>query len=72
MYKLGRAEEGLIELQRAYERMDDPEVASHIVEVLVAIEQRDEALELLQSAEKKNSDSELLKNVRERHFPETP
>lgn len=72
LYKLGRPEEGLLELQRAYERMDDPEVASHIVEVLVDLKKRDEALELLQSAEKKYSDSELLKNVRQRHFPETP
>jgi len=72
LYKLGRHEEALHELQRAYERLDDHEVASHIVEVLTVLDRHDEALELLEAAEKKTPDSELLKNVRERHFPETP
>jgi tetratricopeptide (TPR) repeat protein len=72
LYKLGRPEEGLVELQRAYDRLDDPEVASHIVAVLVELDRRDEALLLLQSAEKKFSDNELLKSVRERYFSDTP
>jgi tetratricopeptide (TPR) repeat protein len=72
LYKLGRHEEALHELQRAYERLNDHEVASHIVEVLAVLDRRDEALELLETAEKKTPDSELLKNVRERHFSETP
>ena len=72
LYKLGRHEEALQELQRAYEKLNDHEVASHIVEVLVVLERRDEALELLETAEKKTPDSELLKNVRERHFPQRP
>jgi len=72
LYKLGQHEEGLAELQRAYESMDDAEVASHLVEVLAELERHDEALELLESAEKLNSDSELLKNVRSRYFSESP
>ena len=72
LYKLGRHEEALHELQRAYEKLNDHEVASHIVEVLAVLDRHDEALELLQTAEKKTPDSELLKNVRERYFPETP
>ena len=72
LYKLGRNEEALHELQRAYEKLNDHEVASHIVEVLAVLERYDEALKLLESAEKKTPDSELLKNVRERYFPETP
>ena len=72
LYKLGHHEEALLELQRAYERLSDHEVASHIVEVLVTLERRDEALELLESAEKKAPDSELLNDVRERHFSATP
>ena len=72
LYKLGHHEEALHELQRAYERLNDHEVASHIVEVLAVLDLRDEALELLETAEKKTPDSELLKNVRERHFSETP
>ncbi len=50
----------------------DHEVASHIVDVLVALERRDEALELLESAEKKDPDSELLKDVRDRNFSAAP
>ena len=72
LYKLGQHEEALIELQRAYERLNDHEVASHIVEVLVTLDRRDEALELLESAEKKSPKSELLNNVRERYFSATP
>ena len=72
LYKLGRHEEGLKELQRAYERLDDAEVAAHLVEVLAELERHDEALELLESAEKLDPDSELLKNVRSRYFPASP
>jgi tetratricopeptide (TPR) repeat protein len=72
LYRLGRPEEGLQELQRANDRLDDPEVASHIVEVLAELDRHGEALEMLQSAEKNYPDNELLKNVRERYFPETP
>ena len=72
LYKLGQHEEGLAELQRAYEGMNDPEVASHLVEVLSELERLDEALELLESAEKLDPDNELLKDVRSRYFPEAP
>jgi len=72
LYKLGQHEDGLAELQRAYERMDDAEVASHLVEVLAELERYDEALELLESAEKLDPDSELLIDVRSRYFPEAP
>jgi tetratricopeptide (TPR) repeat protein len=72
LYKLGQHEDGLAELQRAYEGMNDPEVASHLVEVLAELERIDEALELLESAEKLDSDNELLRDVRSRYFPEAP
>lgn len=72
LYKLGHHEDGLVELQRAYELMEDPEVASHLVEVLAELERLDEALELLESAEKHDPDSKLLKDVRTRYFPESP
>ena len=72
LYKLGQHEEGLAELQRAYERMEDPEVASHLVEVLAELERRDEALALLESAEKLHPDNKLLEDVRSRYFPEAP
>jgi len=72
LFKLGQNEQALVELRRAYEQMDDHEVASHIIDVLAALQRNEEALELLESADKKDPDSELLKAVRERHFPESP
>ncbi len=72
LFKIGHHEEALQELQRAYEKLNDHEVASHLVEVLAVLERHDEALELLESAEKKTPDSELLIDVRERYFPATP
>jgi tetratricopeptide (TPR) repeat protein len=70
LYKLGRHEEALVELERAYEMFDDPEVAAHIVEVLAAMEREDEALEILEKAEEKTPDSKLLASVRDRIFPD--
>jgi tetratricopeptide (TPR) repeat protein len=72
LYKLGRHEEALVELQRAYDGFDDHEVAAHIVEVLVALDRREEAMELLSAAEGKTPDSKLLEDVRARLFPDTP
>jgi hypothetical protein len=43
-------------------------VASHLVEVLAALDRNDEALELLLAAEEKAPTSPLLKDVRERFF----
>lgn len=71
LFKLGHHEEALEQLQRAYEMMQDPEVASHIVDVLTALERKDEALEVLVEAEKQDPDNKLLRNVRERNFSET-
>ncbi len=72
LFKLGRHTEALKELQRAYAGFDDPEVAAHIVEVLVALDRDEEALELLESATQKTPDSPLLDDVRNRLFPDTP
>lgn len=68
LHKLGRHEEALVHLERAYAKLDDPEVAAHIVEVLATLERRDEALERLLAAERKNPDNALLEDVRERVF----
>lgn len=68
LFKLGQYEEALVELQRAYEGLDDPEVAAHIVEVLHALNRSDEALEFLLAAEEKTPENPLLQDVRERLF----
>ena len=72
LFKLGRHTEALTELRRAYAGFDDPEVAAHLVEVLVALDREEEALELLESATEKTPDSPLLDDVRNRLFPDTP
>ena len=71
LFKLGDHEEALAALQKAYEKLDDPEVASHIVEVLVAMDKQDEALAVLEAAESKDPDSAMLHDVRERIFPKS-
>ncbi len=69
LFKRGDYDEALAALQTAYEKLDDPEVASHIVEVLEAMDKQDEALAVLEAAESKDPDSAMLHDVRERIFP---
>jgi len=71
LYRQGQYDEALIYLERAYERFRDPEVASHIIEVLLALDRQDDAVTTLDNAELLFPDSELLKSVRERLLPET-
>ncbi len=70
LYKLGDYEAALEQLEVAYDRFPDPEVASHLVDVLVELDRVDEAIELLAAAEERDPDSELLKDVRKRRFPD--
>ena len=41
-----------------------------VVATLVALDRRDEALEVLVDAESRHTDSSLLKDVRDRFFPD--
>ena len=72
LYRLGKHEEALEQLRRAYRDYPDGEVAAHIVEVLWVLERNDEALELLERAELESPDHPLLKDIRERAFPSAP
>jgi len=72
LFKRGNYTEAAEQLDIAYKKFPDHEVAAHLVEVLVALERNDDALELLASADLKDPESELLKDVRERLFPESP
>ena len=65
LYKLGQ-------LEIAYEKYRDHEVAAHIVEVLAELGRQDEALAMLESAEEDTPDSKLLKDVRARYFDKKP
>ncbi len=68
LHKRGQHEAALEELQKAYAKLDDPEVASHIVEVLFALNRNDEARKFLADAEEKSPENPLLQDVRERLF----
>jgi tetratricopeptide (TPR) repeat protein len=72
LHKRGNHAEALVQLEIAYEQFPDPEVAAHVVEVLAALGRKDEALEFLVAAEARDPESDLLKDVRERLFPESP
>ena len=69
LYKRGKYEDALEQLEIAYSRFPDQEVAAHLVDVLSELDRDDEALELLVSAEALSPQSELLQDVRERRFP---
>ncbi|MDA0678947.1 MAG: tetratricopeptide repeat protein [Proteobacteria bacterium] len=72
LYRQGRSEEALGFLEKAYEKLRDPEVAGHIVEVLLSLDRADDAVRALQQAEVLFPKSELLMKLREQHFQETP
>ena len=72
LHKRGKHEEALEQLEIAYDLYPDHEVAAHLVEVLTALERKDQALELLATAEQEAPDSKFLIDVRERLFPESP
>ena len=72
LYRQGEYEEALVFLNQAYEKLSDPEVAGHIVEVLWALDRHEEAQATLEDAELIFPDSDVLKNVRERYLPGAP
>ncbi len=72
LYKLGQHEAALEQLNIAYEKFSDHEVAAHIVEVLAEMQRVDEAREVLLAADEKFPESDLLEDVRARYFSETP
>jgi tetratricopeptide (TPR) repeat protein len=72
LYRQGKYDEALAELERAYAGLKDPEVAAHIVEVLWKLERHDEARKVLDEAEILFPEHVLLERVRERVFPAEP
>lgn len=72
LFKLGRHDEALLELQRAYAAYADHEVAAHLVEVLVALDRGAEARALLDDALETRPDSPYLDDVQTRFFPDSP
>ena len=72
LHKQGKNEEALGYLEDAYERLRDPEVAGHIVEVLMAMDRQEEAKQTLEEAELLFPESDYLEKLREQIGPEAP
>lgn len=65
-FKKGRFEEALVYLQRAYKLNQDAEIAAHLGEVLWAVGKKSQAKKIWQAADKKNPNSEYLRELKER------
>ncbi|KGQ19524.1 putative transmembrane protein [Lysobacter dokdonensis DS-58] len=65
LYRLGRKEEALVELRRAFSMQKDPEIASHLAEVLWMLGQKDEARRYFDEAKKLDPENRSLKRALE-------
>ncbi len=65
-YKLGRYEESLSNLRRAFAAFPDPEVASHLGEVLWVLGRQREAMEVWEDALDEAPDSEIVREAMDR------
>lgn len=65
-YRLGKLELALQYLNRALERMQDPEIAAHLGEVLWVSGERDKARQVWREAQDANPDDRKLRAVMER------
>jgi len=68
-YRMGRPEDALRHLERAYRVRQDPEIAAHMGEVLWAVGRRDEARRLWREARQKDPDNEALMAVVQKFEP---
>ncbi|HEY0337953.1 MAG TPA: tetratricopeptide repeat protein, partial [Burkholderiales bacterium] len=69
LYRMGRRQEALDYLQRAYTMRADGDIAAHLGEVLWADGQQDEARKLWTNALKENGQNEALQNAIKRFAP---
>ncbi|MCC8362351.1 tetratricopeptide repeat protein [Lysobacter sp. A6] len=66
LYRLGRLEEALVELRRAYALQKDPEIASHLGEVLWMLGRKDEARRYFDEAKRLDPENRSLKRALEK------
>jgi tetratricopeptide (TPR) repeat protein len=66
LYKVGRYEEALVQMRRAFAAFPDDEVASHLGEVLWALERFDEAMRVWQDALETEPESPLIAEAMKR------
>jgi tetratricopeptide (TPR) repeat protein len=65
LYRLGRKEDALVELRRAWSLMKDPEVAAHVGEVLWVLGRKDEAQRFFDEAWRLDPENRALRRVLE-------
>jgi len=63
LYRLGRREEALVQLRRAWSLNKDPEIAAHVGEVLWALGQKDEARRFFDEARRLDPDNRALQRA---------
>ncbi|HJW46822.1 MAG TPA: tetratricopeptide repeat protein, partial [Lysobacter sp.] len=63
LYRLGRKEEALTELRRAFAMQKDPEIAAHVGEVLWDLGRKDEARKYFEEARKLDPENRALKRA---------
>jgi tetratricopeptide (TPR) repeat protein len=66
LYKLGKNDEAIVNLKKARELRDDPEVVAHLIEVLVAKGDKQQARDIFHSSIKANPDDEHLKKTKQK------
>jgi Flp pilus assembly protein TadD len=65
-FKLGRREQALDYLERAYAKQQESEIAAHLVEVLWVLGRKEEAKKIFDKAIKKAPDDEYLLDFQKR------
>jgi tetratricopeptide (TPR) repeat protein len=69
LYRMGRSQEGLDWLQRAFKQRPDPEIAAHLGEVLWVLDRREEARRIWSESLKAHPANELLQSTVKRFQP---
>lgn len=72
LYRLGRNQEALAELQRAFALQKDAEIAAHVAEVLWVLGRRDEALRYFEDARRLDPESRALARALEKTGAKLP
>jgi len=67
LYRLGRNEEALVQLRRAWTLAKDPEIAAHVGEVLWVLGRKDEARRFFDEARRLDPDNRALQRVIEKY-----
>ena len=69
LFKLGRLEEALDYLQRAFAAQEDAEIAAHLAEVLAALGRAEEARDMWQKGAGLDPDNRAIQRLREEFGP---